>query len=224
MTQVLLSTSFGEIVISLDEEKAPVTTANFLQYVDSGFYTDTVFHRVIPGFMVQGGGLTRDLRKKDTRDPIQNEASNGLKNRRGTVAMARTSAPHSATAQFFVNHSDNGFLDPGSDVGYAVFGEVTQEWTWSIRSRACGPRGRRGWRTSRSSRSSSSPRSASTSSRHAVHRPGRPCGAPADTPGAVSRWSGPSGSGRRRRASSGTPRPRRPAVRSRSSRGCRAGH
>ncbi|MFI5938934.1 peptidylprolyl isomerase [Streptomyces uncialis] len=126
MTQVLLSTSFGEIVISLDEEKAPVTTANFLQYVDSGFYTDTVFHRVIPGFMVQGGGLTRDLRKKDTRDPIQNEASNGLKNRRGTVAMARTSAPHSATAQFFVNHSDNGFLDPGSDVGYAVFGEVTQ--------------------------------------------------------------------------------------------------
>jgi peptidyl-prolyl cis-trans isomerase A (cyclophilin A) len=125
--QVLITTSLGPITLELDQEKAPATVANFLEYVDSGFYNGTVFHRVIPGFMIQGGGLTPDMEKKPTRDPVENEAKNGLKNLRGTVAMARTSAPHSATAQFFINHKDNDNLDyPSFDGwGYAVFGRVT---------------------------------------------------------------------------------------------------
>jgi cyclophilin family peptidyl-prolyl cis-trans isomerase len=126
--EVSMRTSMGEIRMSLDKEKAPKTVENFIQYVKDGFYDGTIFHRVIKGFMIQGGGFTEAMEKKQTRDPIQNEAKNGLKNRRGTIAMARTSAPHSATAQFFINHKDNDFLDyPSRDGwGYAVFGEVTQ--------------------------------------------------------------------------------------------------
>lgn len=125
--QVLVKTSLGEITITLDEGKAPKTVANFLTYVDAGFYDGTIFHRVIPDFMIQGGGLTADLERKPTREPIENEAKNGRKNVRGSVAMARTGAPHSATAQFFINHRDNENLDyPSFDGwGYAVFGQVT---------------------------------------------------------------------------------------------------
>jgi cyclophilin family peptidyl-prolyl cis-trans isomerase len=125
---VVLTTSLGEIELELDEAKAPVTVKNFLQYVDEGFYDGTVFHRVISGFMIQGGGFTPAMEQKKTRAAIQNEAANGLKNVKGSIAMARTSAPHSATAQFFINHKDNGFLDyPGSDGwGYAVFGRVVK--------------------------------------------------------------------------------------------------
>jgi peptidyl-prolyl cis-trans isomerase A (cyclophilin A) len=125
--QVLVKTNLGDITITLDEEKAPKTVANFLSYVDAGFYDGTVFHRVIPEFMIQGGGLTADLEKKATREPVENEAKNGLKNVRGSIAMARTGAPHSATAQFFINHRDNENLDyPSFDGwGYAVFGRVT---------------------------------------------------------------------------------------------------
>jgi cyclophilin family peptidyl-prolyl cis-trans isomerase len=126
--QVLMQTSMGEIKLSLNKKQAPNTVENFIQYAKDGFYEGTIFHRVIKGFMIQGGGFTADLEKKQTRDPVENEAKNGLKNKRGTIAMARTSAPHSATAQFFINHADNGFLDhPGHDGwGYAVFGEVTK--------------------------------------------------------------------------------------------------
>jgi cyclophilin family peptidyl-prolyl cis-trans isomerase len=126
--QVLMKTSLGAIELSLDKAKAPKSVENFMQYVKEGFYDGTIFHRVIKGFMVQGGGFTAEMKKKQTRDPVENEANNGLKNKRGTIAMARTSAPHSATAQFFINHKDNGFLDyPGQDGwGYAVFGEVTK--------------------------------------------------------------------------------------------------
>ncbi|PVV15173.1 MAG: peptidylprolyl isomerase [gamma proteobacterium symbiont of Ctena orbiculata] len=126
--QVLMKTSMGEIEVSLNKEKAPKTVENFVQYARDGFYNGTIFHRVIKDFMIQGGGFTESMDKKQTRDPVENEANNGLKNRRGTIAMARTSAPHSATAQFFINHKDNGFLDyPGQDGwGYAVFGEVTK--------------------------------------------------------------------------------------------------
>jgi peptidyl-prolyl cis-trans isomerase A (cyclophilin A) len=125
--QVLIQTSLGDITVTLDEARAPQTVANFLAYVDDGFYDGTVFHRVIPDFMIQGGGLTPDLEKKETREPVENEAKNGLKNERGTIAMARTSAPHSATAQFFINHRDNDNLDyPSFDGwGYAVFGRVS---------------------------------------------------------------------------------------------------
>lgn len=124
---VVLATSLGDISIELFEEEAPGTVANFLQYLDDGFYDGTIFHRVIPGFMVQGGGLTADLRKKPTREPIRNEADNGLKNARGTLAMARTADVHSATAQFFINLADNAFLDHGArDFGYAVFGKVVE--------------------------------------------------------------------------------------------------
>lgn len=124
---VLMETSKGVITLELDQEKAPETVANFLGYVDSGFYDNTIFHRVIEGFMIQGGGLTADMEKKPTRDPVKNEAQNGLKNVRGSIAMARTRDPHSATAQFFINHKDNGNLDyPSFDGwGYAVFGKVT---------------------------------------------------------------------------------------------------
>lgn len=126
-TSVRIATSKGDIVVALDAEKAPKTVANFLAYVDDGFYDGTVFHRVIEDFMIQGGGFDRDMNRKQTRDPVENEAQNGLANRRGTIAMARTSAPHSATAQFFINHRDNPNLDyPSFDGwGYAVFGEVT---------------------------------------------------------------------------------------------------
>ncbi|MHC6226761.1 peptidylprolyl isomerase [Pseudomonas sp. X10] len=124
--RVLLDTSFGQIEVELNAEKSPISTKNFLQYVDSGFYNNTIFHRVIPGFMVQGGGFTEQMVQKDTKDPIRNEASNGLHNTRGTLAMARTSNPNSATSQFFINVADNAFLDPGRDAGYAVFGKVTK--------------------------------------------------------------------------------------------------
>ena len=122
---VEMKTSLGVIKLELNQEKAPKTVANFLSYVKSGHYANTVFHRVIPGFMVQGGGFTADMNEKPTRGPIKNEADNGLKNQTGTIAMARTMAPHSATAQFFVNVKDNDFLNAkGSADGYAVFGKV----------------------------------------------------------------------------------------------------
>jgi peptidyl-prolyl cis-trans isomerase A (cyclophilin A) len=123
---VELYTSKGVIAIQLDADKAPVSVKNFLAYVNSGFYDGTIFHRVIPGFMVQGGGMTPDMNEKPTNAPIQNEAKNGLKNVRGSLAMARTDDPNSATAQFFINVVDNGFLDPGANnpYGYAVFGKV----------------------------------------------------------------------------------------------------
>lgn len=125
---VVLTTTLGEIELELDEAKAPITAKNFLQYVDDGFYDGVIFHRVISGFMIQGGGFTPAMQQKKTRATIQNEAANGLKNVRGSVAMARTSDPHSASAQFFINHKDNAFLDyPGSDGwGYAVFGRVSR--------------------------------------------------------------------------------------------------
>lgn len=125
---VKLETSMGGIVIELDDEKAPVTAKNFLEYVEDGFFDGTIFHRVIPGFMVQGGGFTADMQRKATRPPIVNEAANGLKNDRGTVAMARTNDPDSATSQFFINHKDNDFLNYAgpSKPGYAVFGRVVE--------------------------------------------------------------------------------------------------
>jgi peptidyl-prolyl cis-trans isomerase A (cyclophilin A) len=126
-THVLLDTSFGQIELELADAKAPVSTQNFLSYVDSGFYNNTIFHRVIPGFMVQGGGFTQHLVQKPTQDPIKNEAQNGLHNVRGTIAMARTSAVNSATSQFFINTNDNAMLDNGvRDFGYAVFGKVVK--------------------------------------------------------------------------------------------------
>lgn len=125
--KVLMKTSKGDMEIALDADKAPKTVANFLRYVDEGFYDGTIFHRVISGFMIQGGGFTADMKKKPTHEPVVNEAKNGLKNRRGTIATARTSDPHSATSQFFINHKDNPNLDyPSFDGwGYAVFGRVT---------------------------------------------------------------------------------------------------
>ena len=126
--QVELRTSMGAIVIELEQEKAPGTVANFLQYVKEGHYNGTVFHRVIPGFMIQAGGFTPDMQEKPTRATIKNEASNGLRNTAGTVAMARRPDPHSASAQFFINVSDNGFLDfkapTAQGYGYTVFGKV----------------------------------------------------------------------------------------------------
>ena len=127
--KVNMQTNKGLIVIELYPDQAPQSVANFLAYVDAGFYDGTIFHRVIPDFMIQGGGFTADLEKKATRDPIPNEADNGLKNERGTLAMARTNDPNSATAQFFINHKDNAFLDHSGKNprgwGYAVFGRVT---------------------------------------------------------------------------------------------------
>jgi len=126
MEYVVIETSKGNISLELDPNKAPITVANFMAYVDSGFYENTVFHRVINDFMIQGGGFTEDGSKKETRDPIMLESQNGLKNDIGTIAMARTNAPNSATAQFFINLKDNDFLNysPGNP-GYAVFGKVT---------------------------------------------------------------------------------------------------
>ncbi|WP_395611135.1 peptidylprolyl isomerase [Pseudomonas sp. B22129] len=123
---VLISTTNGDIEIELDPVKAPISTKNFLAYVDKGFYTNTIFHRVIPGFMVQGGGFTAQMSQKPTEAPIKNEASNGLHNVRGTLSMARTNDPNSATSQFFINVADNAFLDPGRDAGYAVFAKVVK--------------------------------------------------------------------------------------------------
>ena len=129
MAKVLLKTNKGDITLSLDAVKAPKTVANFLQYVKSGHYDGTIFHRVIDNFMIQGGGMTAGMKQKPTGAEIENEANNGLKNERGTVAMARTSDPHSATAQFFINVNDNDFLNytaPNAQGwGYAVFGKVT---------------------------------------------------------------------------------------------------
>ncbi|MEY4593420.1 MAG: hypothetical protein RIR18_2315 [Pseudomonadota bacterium] len=126
--QVELITSEGRIVLELNAEKAPKSVENFLRYAKDGFYNGTIFHRVIPNFMIQGGGFDTQLEQKPTRAPIQNEAANGLLNLRGTIAMARTGNPHSATAQFFINHKNNTMLDyPGHDGwGYAVFGKVVQ--------------------------------------------------------------------------------------------------
>lgn len=128
--KVRIDTTKGPITIELYTDKATKTVENFLTYVDEGFYNGTVFHRVIDGFMIQGGGFTQDMGKKATKAPIENEADNGLKNDRGTIAMARTGDPHSATAQFFINHKDNAFLNhTGKDPrgwGYVVFGKVTE--------------------------------------------------------------------------------------------------
>jgi cyclophilin family peptidyl-prolyl cis-trans isomerase len=126
--QVLMQTSMGDIKLELNNEAAPVTVENFVSYVNEGFFNGTIFHRVIKDFMVQGGGFDENLQRKGTHAPIKNEAKNGLKNVRGSLAMARTSDPHSATAQFFINHNDNTFLDyPSRDGwGYAVFGKVSE--------------------------------------------------------------------------------------------------
>ena len=130
MAKVLLKTSMGNITLDLNDELAPKSTANFLEYVRSGHYNDTIFHRVIDNFMIQGGGMTAGMKQKPTLAPIDNEADNGLPNKRGSVAMARTSDPHSATAQFFINTVDNAFLNfsapSAQGWGYAVFGEVTE--------------------------------------------------------------------------------------------------
>ena len=131
MTQVTIKTSAGDIQLELDGEKAPITVENFVSIANSGYYAGTIFHRVINGFMVQGGGLNADMSNKSSgTSPIQNEANNGLVNDRGTIAMARTMEPHSATGQFFINHKDNGFLNHTGENpqgwGYAVFGKVTE--------------------------------------------------------------------------------------------------
>jgi len=122
---ITIKTSQGDIKVELFDEKAPITCENFRKYIEDGFFTDTIFHRVIPNFMIQGGGMMHDMSPKKTREPIKNEADNGEINRRGTLAMARTMDVNSATAQFFINLNDNTFLDHGGrDFGYAVFGEV----------------------------------------------------------------------------------------------------
>ena len=127
---ILMTTTVGPMTLELDADNAPKTVENFLSYVSSGFYDGTIFHRVIDNFMVQGGGFTADMEQKETQAPIENEANNGLKNARGTIAMARTQDPHSATAQFFINVQDNDFLNhTGENMqgwGYAVFGKVTE--------------------------------------------------------------------------------------------------
>jgi peptidyl-prolyl cis-trans isomerase B (cyclophilin B) len=128
-TLVELQTNYGDITIKLFPDRAPKTVANFLTYVDEGFYSDTLFHRVIANFMIQGGGMTADMREKKTHDPIVNEDANGLSNKRGTIAMARTTNPHSATSQFFINVKDNLSLDKnysGQRWGYCVFGQVVK--------------------------------------------------------------------------------------------------
>jgi cyclophilin family peptidyl-prolyl cis-trans isomerase len=126
---VVLDTSHGKITVELFQDKAPITVKNFLQYVDDKFYDGTIFHRVIPDFMIQGGGLDPDMKEKPTRDPIKNEAGNGLENKRGTLAMARTDVPDSASSEFFINVKDNPALDrarSADKVGYAVFGRVVE--------------------------------------------------------------------------------------------------
>ncbi|MDE3020598.1 MAG: peptidyl-prolyl cis-trans isomerase [Pseudomonadota bacterium] len=144
---VRLHTNFGMITLELDSERAPETVENFLEYVRTGYYDNTIFHRVIDGFMIQGGGFTSDMRQKPTRDPIANEAGNGLKNEIYTVAMARTNEPHSATSQFFINVSNNDFLNFSAPTtrqfGYAVFGHIAegQEVIDTIRQVKTGSRG-----------------------------------------------------------------------------------
>ena len=149
--RVLVETSHGKMEIELFQDKAPKTVANFLNYVDNGFYAGTIFHRVIPGFMVQGGGFTEDFQRKPTEAPVQNEANNGLANERGTLAMARTSDPHSATSQFFINSVNNTFLNytaPNArGWGYKVFGNVvdgmaTVDHISALPTGAAGPFGR----------------------------------------------------------------------------------
>jgi peptidyl-prolyl cis-trans isomerase B (cyclophilin B) len=146
-TAIVIETNLGNIELELDDAKAPKTVANFLRYVDAGHYSGTIFHRVIPGFMAQGGGYDQRYEKKPTNAPVDNEADNGLKNTRGTVAMARTGDPHSATAQFFINFADNTFLNhtgkTSSGWGYAVFGKVTagMEIVERIGALATGPAG-----------------------------------------------------------------------------------
>ncbi len=130
MVKVIIETSLGKMTAELYEDKAPLTVTNFLSYVDSGFYDGTIFHRVIKGFMIQGGGFDETMTQKPTKAPVKNEAANGLKNERGTLAMARTMVVDSATSQFFINHKDNAFLDfrapTPQGYGYAVFGKVTE--------------------------------------------------------------------------------------------------
>ena len=130
LPRIQISTRLGNITVELDAAAAPKTVANILRYVDEGFYAGTLFHRVIPGFMIQGGGLTPDMANKPNHAPVENEAANGLKNNRGTLAMARTSIPHSATSQFFINLKDNDFLNYSSPSpqgwGYCVFGKVVE--------------------------------------------------------------------------------------------------
>ena len=146
--EVLLETTSGDILIELFEDKAPNTVANFLKYVDDGFYKNTIFHRVISGFMIQGGGLTARMEEKPTGEPIENEARNGVANERGTIAMARTMDPHSATAQFFINLVDNDFLNFSSEStqgwGYCVFGRVVEgmdvvDKIAKVKTRSVGP-------------------------------------------------------------------------------------
>lgn len=145
--RVEMQTSMGTIVLELNAEKAPKTVDNFLQYVEEGFYDNTLFHRVIDDFMIQGGGFTAGYERKETQPPIINEADNGLKNKTGTVAMARTADPHSATAQFFINVADNEFLDHSAKTprgwGYAVFGEVVEgmDVVNKIKATSTGPGG-----------------------------------------------------------------------------------
>ncbi len=122
MSSITIKTNFGDITLELNAEQAPITTENFLAYVNDGFFDNLIFHRVIPGFMIQGGGFDADMKQKQGRDPIKLEADTGLKNVRGSIAMARTSDPHSASSQFFINLKDNAFLDKQ----YAVFGIVTE--------------------------------------------------------------------------------------------------
>jgi cyclophilin family peptidyl-prolyl cis-trans isomerase len=146
LTRVLMTTSLGDVTLELDGDKAPVTVANFLQYVDDKHYDNTVFHRVIADFMIQGGGFEPGMRQKKTRAPIKNESANGLSNKRGTVAMARTSVPDSASSQFFINVKDNDFLDKAKShdgVGYAVFGKVVEGMDVVDKIRAV-PTGNRG--------------------------------------------------------------------------------
>jgi cyclophilin family peptidyl-prolyl cis-trans isomerase len=146
-TRVHMDTSSGAIVLELEDEKAPKTVDNFLQYVRAGYYDGTIFHRVIDDFMIQGGGYTKDFQKKATRAPVENEADNGLENTRGTIAMARTGDPHSATAQFFINVKDNDSLNYTAPNprgwGYTVFGQVVEgmDVVDSIRKAATGPGG-----------------------------------------------------------------------------------
>jgi len=148
MVTVKMETSMGEITLELDGNKAPDTVANFVEYAKSGFYDGTIFHRVIPGFMIQGGGFEADMKQKKTSAPIKNEADNGLKNDTGTIAMARTSDPNSATAQFFINVKDNGFLNHTAPTvqgwGYAVFGYVIEgmEVVDKIAAVQTGPQGK----------------------------------------------------------------------------------
>jgi len=144
---ITLHTNFGDITLQLNAEKAPITAANFMQYAEDGFFEGTIFHRVIDGFMVQGGGFTEEMSQKTVKAAIKNEANNGLSNRKGTVAMARTSDPHSATAQFFFNVNDNTFLDFKSETsqgwGYCVFAEVVEglDIIETIKNVATGNRG-----------------------------------------------------------------------------------